>query len=198
MTDKALQYLKDQDFLLTKRLITNEITELLSKSRIEIKAAINHYSINFPEGMNQKNGKISKGENYQNLPYLILDFPKLFKSDSVFAFRTMVWWGNEISCTLHLQGELLENFREALIHNIQSNQAEEIYLCINKASPWEYHFDEDNYLLTNKLASSKLEKYLSSHSFIKISKKFPLSEIENIPSLAHSTFLEFMEILSLK
>ncbi|WP_020528487.1 hypothetical protein [Flexithrix dorotheae] len=198
MTEKELRYLIDQDFLITKRLITDKITKLLSDTRTEIKEIIKQFEINFPEGIDNKNGKISKGENYQNLPYLVLDFPKLFKPDSVFAFRTMVWWGNEISFTLHLQGKLLVEFREILIRNHYLIQAKGIYLCVNPSTPWEYHFGDDNYLLANELETAQLTEILSYHSFIKISKKFPLSEIENISSFANSTFLEFMEVLDLK
>src|SRR5687767_11488510 len=48
--------------------------------------------------------KISKGENYEGLPYLILDYPRFFKPDNIFAVRTMFWWGNFFSTTLHLSG----------------------------------------------------------------------------------------------
>ena len=48
--------------------------------------------------------KISKGENYNGFPYIILDFPSTFSKENIFAVRTMFWWGNFISITLHLKG----------------------------------------------------------------------------------------------
>jgi hypothetical protein len=51
------------------------------------------------------NGKISRGENYQLLPYIILDYPSYFSRNNIFAVRTMFWWGNFFSITLHLSGD---------------------------------------------------------------------------------------------
>ena len=50
--------------------------------------------------------KLSKGEKYNDLPWVILDYPALFSKTDVFALRTMFWWGNFISITLHLSGSI--------------------------------------------------------------------------------------------
>jgi len=54
--------------------------------------------------------KISKGENYKELPWVILDYPRFFGRDDIFAIRTMFWWGHEFSLTLHLKGKYKELF----------------------------------------------------------------------------------------
>src|SRR5436309_811352 len=38
--------------------------------------------------------KISRGENYQGLPYMVLDYPRKFTPENIFAIRTLFWWGN--------------------------------------------------------------------------------------------------------
>ena len=48
--------------------------------------------------------KISKGENYRGLPYVMLDYPRLFGREEVLAIRTFFWWGHGFSVTLHLKG----------------------------------------------------------------------------------------------
>ncbi|HVE61539.1 MAG TPA: hypothetical protein VNA26_06955, partial [Chitinophagaceae bacterium] len=40
------------------------------------------------------NPKISRGENYEGLPYLILDYPRLFDVSHIFTIRSMFWCGN--------------------------------------------------------------------------------------------------------
>ena len=45
--------------------------------------------------------KISKGENYLGLPYLILDFPKKLEDENQFAVRNFFWWGNYFSTFLY-------------------------------------------------------------------------------------------------
>ncbi|WP_431213641.1 hypothetical protein ACQ86N_01635 [Puia sp. P3] len=58
--------------------------------------------------------KISKGENYQGLPYVMLDYPRLFGREDVLAVRTFFWWGHAFSVTLHLKGEYLARYRPLL------------------------------------------------------------------------------------
>ena len=38
--------------------------------------------------------KISRGEQYLGLPYVMLDYPRIFSKENVFAIRTFFWWGN--------------------------------------------------------------------------------------------------------
>ena len=52
--------------------------------------------------------KISKGENYRGLPWVMLDYPRFFGREEVFAIRTMFWWGHAFSTTLHLKGKYRE------------------------------------------------------------------------------------------
>ena len=58
--------------------------------------------------------KISRGENYQGLPYVMLDYPRLFGREDVLAIRTFFWWGHGFSVTLHLKGEYLGRYLPVL------------------------------------------------------------------------------------
>jgi hypothetical protein len=58
--------------------------------------------------------KISKGENYRGLPYVMLDYPRLFGREDVLAIRTFFWWGHAFSVTLHLKGEYRETWLPVL------------------------------------------------------------------------------------
>jgi hypothetical protein len=48
--------------------------------------------------------KISRGEHYRGLPWVMLDCPRAFGKEDVLAIRTMFWWGHTFSVTLHLKG----------------------------------------------------------------------------------------------
>ena len=63
-------------------------------------------SLRLPEAVIQSSPKITRGENYQLLPYVILDYPRCFQKEQVFAIRTMFWWGKGISITLHVSGNV--------------------------------------------------------------------------------------------
>ncbi|HEY4291325.1 MAG TPA: hypothetical protein VGN00_29690 [Puia sp.] len=58
--------------------------------------------------------KISKGENYQGLPYVMLDYPRLFGREDVLAIRTFFWWGHSFSVTVHLKGAYRDRYLPVL------------------------------------------------------------------------------------
>lgn len=49
--------------------------------------------------------KISSGENYKDLPYMVLDFPKIGGPKFSLLFRTMFWWGKYVCFQLFLHKE---------------------------------------------------------------------------------------------
>jgi hypothetical protein len=59
--------------------------------------------------------KLSKGEHYKGLPYRILDYPRLFSKEEVFACRTFFWWGHAFTFMIHLKGIYLQQYGDALL-----------------------------------------------------------------------------------
>jgi hypothetical protein len=192
VNEQDLGYLENRDFLLTKKKISENIITLLAATESELKAYLEQKYFPFPTGTFRKAGKISKGENYLDLPYFILDYPRLFKKESVFAFRTMIWWGNEISHTLQLSGQALAQYRANLIAAIHSFSS--YYLCVN-TTPWEYHFDEDNYQKIEEMDEDEIEHILHHHSFIKISHPSPLTEINMLPKTTLNHLQQYLRAI---
>ena len=62
-----------------------------------------------------KEPKISKGENYKGLPWVMLDYPRVFGKEDVYAIRTFFLWGHAFSITLHLKGIYREKFLPAIL-----------------------------------------------------------------------------------
>src|SRR5205085_6167099 len=134
-----------------KHNATQKILELFGDLERTLKAEDLLHELHF-DNLEKTTGKIFRGENYRKLPYVVLDYPKLFSADNVLAFRTMFWWGNEFSFTLHLQGRALDKFRAAIEKNIHTLQHKQFYFCVND-SPWQYSFTADNYLPLDELLS---------------------------------------------
>lgn len=190
LSPKELKYLQDQDFLLSKVKITDFIFQQLSEVKGELRTFIEQTHFPFPEKTDLKNGKISKGEKYQNLPYLILDFPKRIDRESVFALRTMLWWGKEWSCTLHLQGKAWEDLKATFQENYQKLFNQEVFICI-KEHPWEYHFGADNY---QKIEGANLETILSKE-FLKISRKLEIQAYSELKAFVLESFELYLGVL---
>jgi hypothetical protein len=175
--------MKDIDFLLTKYMILEKIKEMF----IQIRDHLNETSLNIPF---DSPGKISRGENYRQLPYLVLDYPAEFNGEHIFTFRTMFWWGHFFSATLHLQGDHLEEYRAAIEKNIAKLLNQSIYIGINK-SPWEYHYGKDNYVLLE----INHDTHIQTCDFLKLSQKYELTDWQMVPQHVFRFYKLMIEVL---
>jgi len=141
-----------------------------------------------------RQAKISKGENYKGLPYLVLDYPAVFDKENILAFRTMFWWGNFFSLTLHLQGIYKERYAALLQNNLLNTGTDGLYICVND-SAWEYDFGNDNYLLINELPKEKIIKMTNDKPFVKLSLKLGLEDYINVKPFMHNAFLRLALLL---
>lgn len=187
LNNKELDFIKDTDFLITKHSVSDKIYSLLRDVEHRLQLNIKVNNLKFPAKVLLKAGKISKGENYRLLPYLILDYPRYFHPEAVFAFRTMFWWGNFFSCTLHLQGTLLNNYRSDLENELENLIVHNFFIAVSD-NPWEYHYNDDNYKLMNKINKSELKDMIKGKSFIKLSRYISLEEHQYLPFFAEETF----------
>lgn len=190
LSKKEISLLKDTDFLLCKSEIIKKLESIFNETESSIREQLCDISFNFPNTLNITSGKISKGENYNGLPYLVLDYPALFKKNDIFAFRTMFWWGKFFSSTLHLQYKSLDYFRENLTSGIEKLSANKIFISVGE-TPWQYHYEQDNY---KKCAISHAD-HIKNCSFLKLSRKFRLEEYQQVPQLSAEYFHFLLNIL---
>ena len=131
--------------------------------------------------------KISKGENYKGLPYLVLDYPRIFHKEKIFAIRTMFWWGNFFSTTLHLGGGCKDQSENKIISELPLLKNHHFYWCVNK-DEWEHHFEISNYIPLTDLSNTEFKKIVQEKSFIKIAKKIPLHQWNEAGKILISNF----------
>ncbi len=67
---------------------------------------------------------------------------------------------------------------------------QQVYIAVGK-SPWEYHYEKDNYELLSKDNIHILE----NHPFLKLSKKIELDQWEKVPFIASSFLGQLVSIL---
>ena len=193
IAEKELLIIQDTDFLLTKATVLEKINELLGQTREELKRCVENSNISFPNGIDLLNGKISKGENYKNLPYMVLDYPALFTKETVFAFRTMFWWGNFFSATLHLEGMALSYYWNSITSNFEKLLNKNIYIGVGD-TPWQYHYEDDNYILLNETHRD----FITTCKFLKLSKKIELKKWNDVPEFSTNFFELVLSVLKLR
>ena len=202
MTDKSkltlsaeeLQLVSTTNWILTKRKIIEDVNIFFANFADDMKAVVMAEEEWLPHAVTSSTPKIAKGENYLQLPYLILDYPRCFDKENVFAIRTMFWWGNFFSCTLHLSGNYKTMFQQNLINNIGALPLNNFYLCINEVE-WQHHFEENNFIALNKLSSAEIEKIIVQQHFTKVAAKFSLHQSNEIEVLLEKSFTDALHLL---
>ncbi|MBK8362435.1 MAG: hypothetical protein IPL24_01785 [Bacteroidetes bacterium] len=193
-SNEEMQVLVDKKFFELKHSSTAKMIELFGMLEVELKSVFSEAALNV-EGLNSSSGKIFRGENYKLFPYVLLDCPRMFNKQSVFAFRSMFWWGNEFTFTLHIQGNAWEYFKPKLIRNLERLTESDIYFCVNE-SPWQYHLGTDNYLLLNSQKNLELAlQILSAKDFVKLTRKLSISEYKSVIQVGKETLKLFLGLL---
>ena len=194
---RELKTLKEQEFFRVKHDLTIKISELFNQLKQVIKEDTKHIKFTYPKKVDIISGKISKGERYNQLPYINLDFPKYFSKEDVFVFRSMFWWGNFFSFTIHLQGKLLDRYRIVLKSNLKLLRNKDIYFCVN-ASPWNYTFKPSNYKLIDKISERELKDLIASRPFIKLSRRTLINQrsAKKIIAIGLKTYTLFLRTIS--
>lgn len=194
---KELEFVQNTDFLLTRRKINKKVNRLLSKTEESIKYFLQNNHINFPENTKFKAGKIAKGENYRGLPYYILDYPRLFSRNSIFALRTMFWWGHYFVLTFHLSGQALQDLRPALVERVPQRTEAGILLYINEHDPWQHHLSNENYRALDTFAPASLQEKLSRLEHVKLSSTLSLQDWNHLPDFTLDFFRQMLMLVSL-
>ncbi|HUM45537.1 MAG TPA: hypothetical protein PLD84_01325 [Chitinophagales bacterium] len=190
-----LEALKDRSFFKKKQRITEKIYRQFANVVNEANSLKIFSGIEFPAGTDLTGGKISKGENYLGLPYLLLDFPRNFKGDQLLAIRTMLWWGNFISSTLFVSGKEATAVQKSVVLHLPELSKMKCLVCVHE-SPWHHHFEKDNYQPLNLFSKKELTQLLKSLNFIKIARKIPVSSISKLESFAMESFKLYGKVLS--
>jgi len=186
--------LKNAEWILTKNGITEKIKLLLQQCLEKQQELIQIENFSLPEEVTVISPKIARGENYQGLPWLMLDHPRYFDKENVFAIRTFFWWGRYFSTTVHLAGTYKNISAKKIIDNFTSLSAQSFYVCVNDKE-WEHHFEEDNYRLIKNISVNEFQQFIAEKKFIKLSVKFDLDKWNEIPLLTASIYKTIFEML---
>ena len=185
LSAKELELVCNKEWILKKQIIIEKVYQLFGALATTMQQTLLQKADAFPARVTAIGPKISKGENYNGLPYVMLDYPRYFVKCDTFAIRTFFWWGNFFSINLQLSGEYKNNANSSLQANFIFLQQNNYSVCIN-SEPWHHHFEEDNYVPIKNLTAATFLELLSSEHFIKIAKQISLQQWD-----AAGQFLEY-------
>lgn len=188
LTKHELDFASDTIYPETKQSVITKLQELFDTCAQTFlqNTVYKHYT-------SSRQYKITKGEQYKQLPFVVLDYPQITGGEVVFVLRTMFWWGHYISCNMIIQTNLLHEKQDLrAIRNLSKT------LVLTGENLWEQDLDSKYYMEIQKLTDEELEEWMHSRTFLKLSHKVPLTEHENLPTLADTIYTEWLNILSIK
>jgi len=187
LSQYEMQLVTDAEVLLSKNKIIQTVYTIFGDLAEVYTKDLDRNGFNIP---NKKNAKISKGENYGGLPYVIMDYPGNFSRDNIFAIRSFFWWGHFFSITLHLAGSYLQDYYIS-INNALEQLGQSGWQINAGDKQWEHHFEEDNY---KPIVGDAIATY--DRSFIKLAKKIPLKKWDEVNDFYTENFSMLIKILS--
>ena len=192
LSKNELELVTSSEFILTKIRIIEKVYNLFGALSEAYKDALNLHKTNLPHEIIASSPKIYKGENYLNLPYVLMDHPRVFSKEDVFAIRSFFWWGNYFSITLHLSGKYLQLFKGNIQQKLNNRILDDYFICVND-EPWQHHFEETNYKLLKEIdfAETHLDK-----PFLKIAKQLPLQKWNDAEDFYRKNYNSLLKIIT--
>ena len=194
LSPKEKELVTDARIILTKNEILQKTKELLGQLQVKYQDHLQKMQEALPALINQTSPKISRGENYKGLPWLMLDYPRSFSHSSVFAIRTMFWWGNFFSITLHLSGEHKQLHAKKIIAAFPLLKKNGFF-CTAGSEEWEHHFEKENYTPLTKMNRKEFESIVMQGAFIKLANKVSLKKWGKVSVVLNRYFQQLFSIL---
>lgn len=177
LSEDELNLVQNAQWLLTKNKIIGKVFDLFAEVAHDRRDWLQRKPgpVRPAAELLQTSPKISKGENYNGLPWVMLDYPRVFGKEDVFAIRTMFWWGHYFSVTLHLKGRYKRQYRSIMLNNLSLFAQHDFYISVSE-DEWRHEFAEDNYTLLSQLSFNEVENSWQANDFCKLSAKISLRQ----------------------
>ena len=171
LTKHQLDFARSSEYPLTKHAIIQNIVQLFEELGQSLQSSGWESS--------PKEYKITRGENYQLMPYVVLDYPQLKVNQFNLVTRTLFWWGHYCSLNLIIHKDLVNDgiieFNEPLY--VQNNN-----------QLWNNNVFE-GYQLSETLNKSSIEA-----DYIRLVKLVKIEEIDSLPELV-SGYKDWINLL---
>jgi hypothetical protein len=189
-----MELVLDPGIILTKNSVLQKTKQLLAQLLVKQQQFLDAKKNLLSQEITGSTPKISRGEHYKGLPYLVLDYPRLFGTADILAIRTLFWWGHFFSTTLQVAGAYKTGLEEKLIRALPLLKEEGFWFCVG-TDPWEHDFGPDNYVPMAEINTIDLTNLIRERPFIKIAHKAPLHQWEEAEDLLLLQFKTLITII---
>lgn len=188
LTKHELDFASSVEYPLTKQNVFTKINRLMHETGLQLSQEFHKNQL-----IDLAHHKITKGERYKEMPYLVMDFPQIKGPDFNIVLRTMFWWGHYFTCSLIVKTSLLD--LEKTAKNIGKLKKAKI---LTGSNLWEQELETDDYAKTSDLSKKQIMKLLESSNYLKLSCKINLRHYASLSSHATEIYAAWAKALSIK
>ena len=188
LTKQVLNFASSKEYPLTKHRIMKTMTFLFDELGHRLSDQFNNFDY-----LTGSDYKITKGENYNFMPYVVLDFPKMIGHKFPIVCRTIFWWGHYFTANLIIDTELID----VTIFYKNKSTLKKTYVLIGE-NLWDNNLQSGNYILINKLSIADLTILIENRNYLRLSHKIKLSQINDIEIIAPSIYNNWLKIINKK
>lgn len=187
-----LQLASNADWILTKNTIIDKVYILFG----ELSERLGHtFSFVNDElaGVMAVSPKISRGEKYKDLPWVMLDYPRYFQDDpGHFAMRTFFWWGNYFLVQAQFSNQFIPKIVNGIENNIIPHQIEGYHLYAGYPdNVWENTLPQHGLEL---LANKRIDLEIPEKATLKICIKVPIEDWALVNSIANTLAQKIVKV----
>lgn len=190
LSRQQIKLVTDAGWILTKNAIIQHIKTAFEALYTEQLSILTQSAL--PAAILKSGGKISRGENYLGLPWVVLDSPRYFVRHNIFAIRTMFWWGKFFSTTLHLSGKWQEYAAPTLVGAFSCLQKNDFRICYS-GDEWVHDITDTTYTGLKQITQKEFETILKQAPFVKIAA---YTGIENIETAIEILMQQFRALVN--
>lgn len=192
LSSQHIKLVTNADWILTKNEILLHIKTAFEDLYHWQQSTLKSYLL--PAEVLKPGGKISRGENYLGLPWIVLDNPRHFVKGNIFAVRTLFWWGRFFSTTLHVSGIWQQKVAQQLINAFDSLQQTSLRICYS-GDEWVHDIHSQFYTPLNEMDKESFGKIIKEAPFVKIAAHTSIENIENSIEILMQQFEFLVSIL---
>ncbi|MET0635906.1 MAG: hypothetical protein ABWZ25_07745 [Chitinophagaceae bacterium] len=192
LSKEEKELISNSKWILTKNDILLKVNAMLTGIMADQTEWLFSRQLQLPAALASHSPKISRGENYHGLPWMMLDQPRIFGKPDTFAIRIFFWWGHFFSITLQLEGSYKTSYQHTLSH---ATLADRNYLVAVTGNRWLHHPADDHYRAVSLMNADSFTNHIKDHPFVKLTSVTPLSDWEQIREKMSEEFSFLMGML---
>ncbi|MEP6749005.1 MAG: hypothetical protein ABJB86_14835 [Bacteroidota bacterium] len=192
LSEEEMKLVSNSEWILTKHRVIEKVYRLFGNLSMQMQSFLEAHENVLPPGVLQIPPKISKGEQYEAMPYVVLDYPRLFSKEDVFAIRSFFWWGNYFSITLHLKGKFYEQWYKKIARAVTEKQLEGFYYSC-AGNEFSFDLSGKNYFSCDRI-NIFYDGKTGPQPFLKISYKISFEQWDTAEQRLMEAFKRFMRL----